>query len=308
MGLNVDRDHITLVVIDFTGRVRARSSSEIPFALPDQVHSFFRRSARRLLSKARIDASQLAGIGVAFPDDIQRAGLPGQPAEYALWGAVSVEELLSKVLPVPIFVENDAAAAAMGEMHFGLGQRFQSFFYVLITAALGGGLVIDSQYFRGAAGRSGELGLLSRRDATGRMRQLQSVVSLSALYECLAAQGYRVASPRGLTSLEAPAQQIVEAWIEASVDALEDVLLAINHLINPEEILIGGRLPRPLLDRLARRLNDRIATHSATVPSIARIRRAAMSEDAPAVGAAVLPFSIRFLPTRFALMKTLGKT
>jgi predicted NBD/HSP70 family sugar kinase len=308
MGLNVDRDHITLVVVDFTGRVRARSSREVKFALPEQVQTFFRRSAGRLLSKSRIDPSKLVGIGVAFPDDIQRAGLPEQPPEYALWGTVSVHQLLSSVLPVPIFVENDAAAAAMGEMQFGLGQQYQSFFYVLITAALGGGLVIDGHYFRGASGRSGELGWLTRLDPGGKSRQLQNIVSLSALYDCLAAQGYRVASPPGLMHLDEPAQRIVDAWIETSVDALEDTLVAINCLINPEEILIGGRLPAALVDRLASRLNDRVRTHAASLPSVAPIRRAAMSDDAPAVGAAILPFSDRFLPTRFALMKKSGES
>ena len=242
---------------------------------------------------------------MAFPDDIQRAGLPEQPPEYALWGAVDVTHLLASVLPVPIFVENDAAAAAMGEMQFGLGQQYQSFFYVLISAALGGGLVIDGQYFRGATGRSGELGLLYRRDAKGESRQLQNMVSLSALYSCLAEQGYRVASPRGLMHLDAPARQIVDAWIETSVDALEDALLAINYLINPEEILIGGRLPAALVERLASRLNDKMRIQSDRVPAVAHIRRASLSDDAPAVGAAILPFSDQLLPTRFALMKKL---
>jgi len=306
MGLNVDRDHITLVVVDFAGVVRARSSHEVKFALPHEVQSFFQRTAKKLLAKAKIDSSKLVGIGVAFPDDIQRASLPEQPAEYAVWGTVAVDRLLASALPVSIFVENDAAAAAIGEMHFGLGQQYQSFFYVLITAALGGGLVIDGHYFRGATGRSGELGWMRRDGPSDTQRQLQNIVSLSALYLQLAEHGYRVASPRDLLKLDEQAQRIIDAWIDTSVDALEDTLVAINCLVNPEAILIGGRLPAALVDRLAGRLNERLRTYAAKIPSVALIARAAMSDDAPAVGAAILPLSDRFLPTRFALMKNIG--
>ena len=302
MGLNVDRDHITLVVVDFSGRVRARSSREVSFALPQQVQSFFRRSAFRLLSKARIDPSKLVGIGVAFPDDIQSVGLPAQPAEYALWGSVAINELLASVLPVPIFVENDAAAAAMGEMQLGLGQRYQSFFYVLVTAGLGGGLVIDGHYFRGATGRSGELGFMYRRNTNGEMVQLQNIFSLSSLYGCLATQGYTVASPRGLLHLPDSARRIVDTWIESSVVALADVLSTISYLIDPERILIGGRLPAPIVDNLVRRLNESLRMRAPSDRRTAPMQRAALSDDAPAVGAAILPFSDRFLPTRFVLM------
>jgi predicted NBD/HSP70 family sugar kinase len=307
VGINVDRDHITLVVLGFDGHVRARASREIAFAMPQTVQSFFRSSIGRLLKKARIKQSRLLGIGVAFPDDIQRADLPDQPAEYAEWGAVAIDRLLAATLPaVPVFVENDAAAAAMGEMQFGLGQRYQSFFYLLITAALGGGLVLDGQYFRGANGRSGELGWLQARDESGTPRQLQKIVSLSALYSRLAAQGYHVGSPPELLKLDERAQSIVDAWIGTSADTLVDSLLAVNCLINPEAVLIGGRLPAPLVDRLAQSLNERMQAHAGRIPAIATVARAATSDDAPAVGAAILPFSHRLLPTRFALMKTAG--
>jgi predicted NBD/HSP70 family sugar kinase len=308
IGLNIDRDHITLVVVDFTGHVRARSSREIKFALPETVRLFFKRSVGRLLAKAGIDPSKLIGIGVAFPDDIQRAGLPEQPPEYAMWGTVAIDRLLSNVLPVPVIVENDAAAAAMGEMQFGLGQQYQSFFYVLITAALGGGLVIDGHYFRGAVGRSGEIGSLQKRNATGETRQLQHVVSLSGLYNSLEAHGHRVSSPRGLLQLDQSGQSIISAWIDTSVDALEDALVAVNCLLNPEAILIGGRLPPAFVDRLASRLNERLGTYELKIPSIAPVARAAIFNDAPAIGAAILPFSQRFLPTRFALMKNVDST
>ena len=125
--------------------------------------------------------------------------MPHQPANYGVWASTDVASLLRETLHVPVFVENDAAAATMGEMQFGLGKKYQTFFYILITAALGGSLVIDGNHFRGANGRSGELGMLRGRDASGHERQIQNIVSLSALYSRLAAQGIRVSAPHELT-------------------------------------------------------------------------------------------------------------
>jgi predicted NBD/HSP70 family sugar kinase len=81
-------------------------------------------------------------------------------------------------------------------------------------------------------------------------------------------------------------------------------MLAINCLINPEAVLIGGRLPAAIVDDLAARINQRLHSYAATIPAIAPVNRAALSDDAPAVGAAILPFSHRLLPSRAALMKT----
>jgi len=306
VGVNVDRDHSTVVLLDFLGTVRARCSREMQFAPPEAVQSFFQRSIQQMLAKSGVKARQLLGIGVAFPDDIQRANLPDQPQQYAAWGSVKVDRLFAEPLRVPVFVENDAAAAAMGEMQFGRGHQYQSFFYILITAALGGGLVVDGQYFRGANGRSGELGWLCSRDGSA-TRQLQNIVSLSALYSRLGAAGYHVSSPRGLTHVDEGGQLIVDAWVNTSVEALLETMLAINCLINPQAVLIGGRLPSRVVEDLARRLNERLQSFAPTMPAIAPVERAAMSNDAPALGAAILPFAHRLLPTRAALMKVSGE-
>ena len=199
IGLNIDRDHITMVVLDFEGRVRARASREVNFAMPKDVQQFFAKGVDKLLAKVGIGRDRLVGVGVALPDDMPRAALPQQPANYGIWASTDVASLLRETLHVPVFVENDAAAATMGEMQFGLGKKYQTFFYILITAALGGSLVIDGNHFRGATGRSGELGMLRGRDATGHERQIQNIVSLSALYSRLAAQGIKVSAPHELT-------------------------------------------------------------------------------------------------------------
>ncbi len=294
-----------MVLLDFEGRVRARASREVAFALPKDVEQFFKKGVGKLLAKEGIGAGRLAGIGVALPDDMPRAAtLPNQPANYGIWASTDVPSLLASALNVPVFVENDAAAATMGEMQFGFGKKHQTFFYILITAALGGSLVIDGNHFRGATGRSGELGMLRVRDPTGHERQIQNIVSLSALYSRLAAQGIRVSEPKELTELDESGQAIIDAWVEAAVDTLIDPIIAINCLVNPEAVLIGGRLPSGIVDKIAARLNQRLEAHTGIVPAIAPVSRAALSDDAPAVGAAILPFSHRLLPTRTALMKT----
>jgi predicted NBD/HSP70 family sugar kinase len=303
IGLNVDRDHITLVLLDFAGHVRARAEREILFAKPATVRNFFRGAVNRMLKQAGIARSRVIGVGVAFPDDIARAHLPDQPGDYAAWADIKIDELLQDILGVPVFVENDAAAAAIGEMQFGSGHRHRSFFYLLITAALGGGLVLDGSYFRGADGRSGEIGWLVDRAASGQQMQLQNIVSLSALYSRLADGGFRVDSPRQLARLNGAAQVIVDGWIRESTEALVNSLLGVNCLINPEVILIGGRLPALLVDRLATSINNRMAAFALQLPAVAPVARAITAADAPAVGAAILPFSHRLLPTRFALLK-----
>jgi predicted NBD/HSP70 family sugar kinase len=80
-------------------------------------------------------------------------------------------------------------------------------------------------------------------------------------------------------------------------------LIAVSCLVNPKAVFIGGRLPGALVDRLADRLNQRLRSRGGDVPKIAPVMRAAMASDAPAVGAALLPFQEQLLPSRSALMK-----
>src|SRR3546814_18399035 len=73
------------------------------------------------------------------------------------WDAIDLGALLGEVLPWPLHADNDAASAALGEVHLGNGIALPSFFYLLISAGPGGGLVIDRSYVRGADARSGEI-------------------------------------------------------------------------------------------------------------------------------------------------------
>lgn len=304
VGLNIDRDHMTMVVVDFLGSVLGRAASEVRFARPADVRGFIAEAYEELIGCARIPRRRLVGCGVAFPDDLTRTVLPDQPAEYTEWQTTAIGDLVEDALGLPTVVENDAAAAAIGELQFGAGQRCQNFFYLLVTAALGGGVVADGEYVRGSAGRSGEIGWLAGYDGNGAAVQLQRVLSLSALGERLGRHGIRFGSPAELGALDALGTAVVEDWIQEATRALEPALAAVNCLINPELVLIGGRLPGSIVDRLAAALNSHLASRVADLPAVAPVARAVLADDAPAVGAAVLPFHERFLPSRYALFRS----
>ena len=306
IGINLDRDHITIVLVNFIGETVARRALEAEFALPGRVREFYEISVRDMIREANVDPARIVGIGVARPDDLAKVDLPGRPIAYAQWEKVDLAALFAEPLGLPVFVENDSAAAAMGEQQLGLGQQLSSFFYVLISWGLGGGLVIDGAYFRGAAGRSGEIGFLYAQGDNGKHCQIQNFVSLSGLSSKLEAVGASVPEMLRGQGRDAGIEPIVDAWIDGAVERLAGPMAAINCLINPAAVLIGGRLPGHYVDRLAERMNAHLAANAGNVPALAPVRRAMLSEDAPAVGAAILPFSHFLLPRPNALWKTKG--
>ena len=300
IGVNVDRDHMTMVALDFLGELRFRIVENIPFPMPDQVRGFVSRNLDAMRADGAIDMSRITGIGLAIPDDFGGVDLPNRPAEFGIWETIDPKHLLG-THGLEVITENDATAAAIGELQFGHGRVSQTFFYLLVSAGLGGGLVIDGHSVSGASGRSGEIGFLPIGGTRRNPVILQDVVSLSGLYSQLAQAGYP--DPAALDRFDAAASEAATQWVEKAADLLTEPLMVINAVIDPDAIFIGGRLPAWLVDQLCDRVALNIRHRGGSLPARAPIRRAELAEDAAAIGAAILPFSNRFLPNRTAVMK-----
>ena len=301
IGINVDRDHVTTVLVNFVGETVARRSSELTFGLPHEVAAFCRNSIREMLAETGVDVAAIVGVGIAKPDDLGLIDLPGRPSAYSQWESVDWDQLFGDPIGLPVFVENDSAAAAMGEQQLGFGHQYPSFFYILVSWGLGGGLVVDGNYFRGADGRSGEIGFLLARDGEGGEVPIQKMVSLSSLSLHVRQRGFELSDiGQGNVELE----RAIQAWLDRATDSLLEPIAAINCLINPAAILVGGRLPKNLVDRLTRQITRRLNERAHLLPAIAPVRRASLAEDAPAVGAATLPFVHFLLPTSASLWRS----
>ena len=295
VGLNIDRDHLTLVALDLSGQIRGRVSAEINFASPDETQAFFADAWQTLAARSKIPLNRVVGLGIALPDDLGTLAFPGKPPAYRIWEDIDVAGLFRQTYPGPTFVENDAVAAAIGEAQFGHGLEAPSFVYVLISVLLGGGIVINRNYFRGENGRSGEIGFMQVKTEAGETCSLQDVVSIGALSERLKDRGLTIARPDDLNHLDSAGAAIVDQWLEEACGYLMSIFAQIRQFIDPDAIMLGGRLPEHLLDRLATLCQQ--AQENARSAQWIDIRRAKLSSDAPAIGAAILPFQTLLFPS-----------
>lgn len=101
----------------------------------------------------------LQGIGVGCTGPVEPfTGRLGQVEFFPAWEGCDLVGGLSDRLGLPVFMENDADAAALGEAAWGVGKSARRFIYLTISTGIGAGLVFDGQLYRGVAGAHPEIG------------------------------------------------------------------------------------------------------------------------------------------------------
>jgi len=80
------------------------------------------------------------------------------------WALIDIQNILSKQFDLPVWLENDGNAAAIGESLVGVGKRYDNFVYLFIAAGFGGGVISDGDLLHGARGNAGELATLLPKD------------------------------------------------------------------------------------------------------------------------------------------------
>jgi len=113
---------------------------------------------RQAVRQSQHTGVRLLGIGIGIPGlvDVTSGTLIYEPNMG--WRNVPLRQLIGAKLDVPIFVDNDANAAALGERYFGAAQDVDNFAYVVANIGLGAGLVMGGHIFQGASGYAGEAG------------------------------------------------------------------------------------------------------------------------------------------------------
>ena len=260
------------------------------------------------LTKAQGHGLRPLGVGVGLPGlvNIRQGNLIMAPNLH--WNNVPLRLIWNQRFHLPVYVDNEANLAALGEYYFGIARNIDNFIYLSSDIGLGGGIMIGGKLFRGGHGYGGEIGHIQRNPqgelcGCGRIGCWETQVGPSAVLRRVKKE---FQTSHDQTLLDACSRNLDTLTFEIVVDfalngdlicrqAIEEVAVNLGlgiadlvNIFNPELIVIGGAFS--LGKEILHPIIEKTVFSTALKPSVEnlRISFSDRSTEACALGAVAI--------------------
>lgn len=159
LGIDLGGTNTAFGVIDPCGKILCRGS--IPTTGHADFADFIRslhNACKSLLKSYDIPYEAIAAVGVGAPCLNYSTGVIEGAVNLPWPSPLKLTEALTAEFGIPAAGENDANAAALGEMHFGAGKGLDNFIMLTLGTGVGGAIICDGRLLHGHRGLAGELG------------------------------------------------------------------------------------------------------------------------------------------------------
>lgn len=308
---DVGGTHLRAATVDDTGRIhfrlkqntpRAESADEIVRSLVLAVRECERQTAADGAATGFIKAISVVVPGTVNVEDGIVVKAPNVPS----LNGFPLAATLTTELERPAILENDANAAAVGEMWKGAGRGHSTIVCVTLGTGVGGGIILDGELWRGVDGAAAEIGHMCVDPfggvacGCGSRGCLEVYASATAIVRMAKEARPRYPDSLLATSENLTAEKVYTAGVQGDELALEvfrrmGVYLGIGlanliNIINPEMIVIGGGVVNGW-KLFEKHMHQQVAERA--FPLLAarvKIERAECGDDAGLLGAAKLGF------------------
>ena len=262
VGVDVGGTAIKMALITSDGEMVAKIQEPTPVTDgEDGVLQKIADMSRALLHEHGYTLEQASGIGVGIPGPIDaKNGIVMQAVNLHWTKPVLLKQKLEALTGRPVEVDNDANAAALGEMWQGAGQGAQDLVLITIGTGVGGGVILNGNVIHGMNGVGGEIGHITMAPTggapcncgkTGCLETFTSATAIIREGHLAATNGTSPHLARVLAKTgKIGAKDVFDAAVagDAASLAITDQValylgLALSHLaivLNPVKFVIGG--------------------------------------------------------------------
>lgn len=261
---------------------------------PEQVIGRIGREVLALLEKNRIPMDQCIGAGVGVPGTVDRARGEVLYSNNIKWEKVAFVKELSRYLPLPIQIANDADCAVLGEAAAGAAKEYEDVVMLTLGTGVGGGILLGGRIFEGRKTGGSELGHMvivenGEPCTCGRKGCLETYVSASALKRRAVKSFERELEPEEIFELAEKGDQDAREIVDEFIEKLGTGVVNIVNIFHPQVLLIGGGLSKQgerLLVPLRRTVKE--SSFGGAYAQIPEIETAKLGNTAGMIGAANL--------------------
>jgi len=248
----------------------------------------------RLLDAARTAGRPCAAVGVTVPGVVRNPEGVLESLPPFGWPEFGLRQLIADRVGLPVTVENDANAIAVGEFARGAGRDAGSLVAIELANGLGAGIISNGRLHRGFASQAGEIGYLLMGTASlaqphELLGDLEDRVGAMGMARAARARGMEVAAGSMLLVEDvfgraAAGEAAAQTLAEELMDIVAVAVAAVAVVLDPELIVLGGGLAvagATTVPGIRRRLDGRIMR----VPTI---EAAEFGHDSVLIGVAEL--------------------
>ena len=163
MGVDLGGTNIKLGIVSNKGKLVKKISIKTQAEKGrDVVIENIKKGIQELLKSKSTKRYKIDGIGIGCPGVVTPGkGIVEDPPNLPGWEKVNIGKIVHKEFKKNVFVDNDANAAAIGELIFGSGKKYKSFIMITLGTGVGGGIIINKKIYHGDFGAAGEIGHIS---------------------------------------------------------------------------------------------------------------------------------------------------
>lgn len=276
LAIDIGGTKLAAASVDDEGVVRASRRVETAGADGDALFATLASLVDDLRADAACGEIEVCGVGCGGP--MEPGGRTVSPLNIPQWRDFPLRARLEAHLGVPVHVDNDAKALALGEGWAGAARGVRDYVAMVVSTGVGGGVVVDGRLLDGAHANAGHIGHMvavpgGRRCACGARGCLEAEAS-----------GRSIEAWTG-----APAAQAPHAVRERTGRLVGEVLGAVVHLLDLRLAVVAGSVALgfgPVFFDAAQEALERTARLSFAVG--ARVVPAGLGADGPLVGAAAV--------------------
>ena len=294
LGLELGKDYVRAVLTDLDSKIIEDKRKALDSINEKEVLSKMKYLIEEMLDNNTEIQGKLLGMGFSLPGTVNEAELKLEIATNFKLKNLCFREL-QQYFNIPVYLENEANAGALGESNLGIAKDLTNLIYISITEGVGGGILINESMYKGKSSRAGEIGHMTiykngRPCNCGKKGCFETYASNRALinnyYEVTNIKASNIGEViENFQSGDPLAMKVIETYI----DDLAEGIGNLNFIFNPDYIVVGGEISK-YAEIFQKKLTDKIFNNNEFYSEgDVDILFSTLGSDSNILGAALIP-------------------